>query len=254
METIKARGIIINEFLVGERDKSLRILIKDRGKFGVWAKNCRSSKSRLLASTSLFCYADFIINISENSEKKTMYINQAEIIENFYFLTSDLEKLSLATYLAEFTEKNIQDEQPTNDIMLLLLKSLMAFKNDNINPKLIARIFELKFLQFSGYTPSTSNCSHCGINLSNNTQNILGANGVICEKCRHFEYIQLVTIDNSILYILNRIISSEISNLFCFNVSNDILKNLELVNMKLMSEHMVTNLKSLEFLNSLEKF
>ncbi len=201
MSTFKARGIIIKEVLVGDNDKSLVILLKDYGKFTVWAKNCRVSKSKLLAGSSLFSYADFIIY----DNGKNLSLNQIDIIENFYSLTEDLDALAYGTYFLEFLDKNTQEATPINDIMLLLLKSLLILsKSTVISPKLIAKIFEIKFLQLNGYMPIINNCSHCNIDIKNNDELYWGINGCVCKNCKNKEDY-LLKISPKIVLVINHI-------------------------------------------------
>ncbi len=248
MSTFKARGIIIKENLVGDSDKSLIILLKDYGKFTVWSRNCRSSKSKLLAGSSLFSYADFIIY----DNGRTLTLNQIDIIENFYGLTEDLDSLAYGTYFLEFVDKNIQEATPVNNIMLLLLKSLLILSKSNvIKPKLISKIFEIKFLQLSGYMPITNCCSYCKKEINNENELYFGDNGIVCNSCKNNEQY-LIKISNNVRLVLNHILSSPIDKLYNFNVSENILNELSLVNKKFLNTHLHIDLKSTSFIEQLE--
>ena len=247
MKTFKARGIIIKEYLINDNDKSLIILLKDYSKFTIWAKNSRSSKSKL-SGANLFCYADFIIYDSG----KNLSINQIDIIENFYSLTEDLDSLAYATYFLEFLDKNIQEATQVNDIMLLLLKSLVILsKSSIISPKLIAKIFEIKFLQLNGYTPIYDKCTYCNSDININQNIFWGINGTICNNCKNTEN-NLLKIPFNVVLVINNILCSDLDNLYKFNVSNNILENLSIISKKMLTEHLYTNLKSASFIEQLE--
>ena len=248
MSIFKARGIIIKENLVGDNDKSLIVLLKDYGKFTIWARNCRNGKSKLLVGATLFSYADFIIY----DNGKTLSLNQIDMIENFYSLTEDLDSLAYSTYFLEFLDKNTQEATPINDTMLLLLKSLLILsKTTTISPKLIAKIFEIKFLQLNGYTPVISNCTYCNEDIKNNQDLYWGINGVVCNKCKKKEE-NLLKISYNVLLVLDRILSSDLDNLYKFNVSDNILDKLSLISKKLLREHLYINLKSASFIEQIE--
>ncbi len=248
MSTFKARGIIIKENLVGDNDKSLIILLKDYGKFTVWAKNCRNSKSKLLVGSSLFSYADFIIY----DNGRTLTLNQIDIIENFYGLTEDLDSLAYGTYFLEFVDKNTQEATPINDVMLLLLKSLLILsKSTVISPKLIAKIFEIKFLQLNGYMPLINNCTYCNKPINDDIDVYWGNNGIICKGCKSYEQY-LIKINNNTILVIKHILSSSIDKLYNFNVSDNVLNDLSLVSKKLLNAHLYTNLKSTSFIEQLE--
>lgn len=248
MGTFKARGIILKETLVGDKDKSLNILLKDYGKFTIWAKNSRNTKSKLMSGSSIFSYADFIIY----DNGKNLSLNQIDLIENFYNLTEDLDCLAYGTYFLEFIDKNTCEANPINNIMLLLLKSLLILsKSKVIPPKLIAKIFEIKFLQFNGYMPIVNNCTYCNKYIQNEKNIFWGINGSICESCKKNE-LYTFKINNTVLYTLNYILSSKIDNLYNFNISNEILDNLSLISKRLLNEHLYINLKSKDFIEQIE--
>ena len=85
MSSEKIRGIIIRENFSGESDKFLTIFAKDKGKISVFAKGARNTRSKFLASSSLFTYGDFIIR----TVTKTPTLLTADVIESFYNIRND---------------------------------------------------------------------------------------------------------------------------------------------------------------------
>lgn len=248
MSTFKARGIIIKESLVGDNDKSLTILLKDYGKYTVWSRNCRNSKSKLMAGSTVFCYADFIIY----DNGKTLSLNQIDIIESFYNLSEDLDILAYSTYFLEFIDKNTQDSTPVNNIILLLLKSLVILsKSNQVSPKLISKIFEIKFLQLNGYMPSINNCVYCNKSSKEENNLYFGENGFVCNDCKQKEKF-LLKISKKIIDVLNYILNSNIDKLYNFNISQNLLNELALISKKLLNAHLYTNLKSSSFIDEIE--
>lgn len=246
--TFKARGIVLKENIVNDSDKVLTILLKDYGKFNIWAKNSKLSKSKLFSGTSIFSYSDFII--FDNG--KNLSINQVDLIENFYNLTEDLEALAYGTYFLELTDKIIQEATPFNDIMLLLLKSLLVLaKSKNIPPKLICKIFEIKFLQINGYMPIINNCSYC-LKEIEKEEVYFGNMGVVCPKCKNKEN-NLIEGNKSTINVFNYILSSSIDNLYKFNISEELLKTISTITKMFINEHLYVNLKSKNFLDEIEK-
>ena len=239
MSTFKARGLIIKETKVNDTDKCLKIFFKDYGKMDVWARNCRSSKSKIFSGTNLFTYADFIIYKSS----KSLSINQVEVISNFYNLSKDLDSLAYATYFLELVEKNILEGISLNDMLLLLLKNLNILSKDlQISKELIRVIFELKFLQIDGYRPIINCCYNCSKPLDDIKTTYFGTQGVLCQDCKKLSH-QTIQIDKNILYVINHILSSDINNLFDFNVSNKFLTILIALNKLMLMNHFNTNIK-----------
>lgn len=244
----KARGIVLKENFVNNSDKVLSVLLKDYGKFNIWAKNSRSLKSKLVSETSLFAYSDFVI--FDNG--KNLSLNQADLIENFYHITEDLEALAYGTYFLELIDKNIQEATPVNESMLLLLKSLLILaKSKSISPKLACKIFEIKFLQINGYMPNFNNCSYCLKNMEKEEEIYFGIMGIVCNKCKHKEK-KLIKANKSAVNVFNYIIYSPINDLYKFNVSNELLLIISNIVELYINEHLYTNLKSKNFLYEIE--
>lgn len=248
MGTFKARGIVLKENIINDKDKVLIVLLKDYGKFSVWAKNSRNSKSKLISGTSIFSYSDFII--FDNG--KNLSLNQVDLIENFYSITEDLAPLAYGTYFLELIDKSVQEATPVNDIMLLLLKSLLILsKSKTIPSRLIAKIFEIKFLQLNGYMPIVNKCSYCSKNIEKEHNLFFGIMGAICENCKDKE-TKIIKINSSVIYTLNYILLADIDNLYKFNISDELLNVISRISRKLLDEHLYIKLKSKEFIDEIE--
>lgn len=151
MSSEKIRGIIIRENFSGESDKFLTIFAKDIGKISVFARGARNTKSKFLASSSLFTYADFIIRTAS----KTPTLISADVIESFYNLRNDLSSAAFASYFAEFIDKSIIDNVADNNALLLLLKSLQKLSYIKSDTRYIGCVFQLRLLDILGYRPDT---------------------------------------------------------------------------------------------------
>ena len=102
MGTEKLRGIVLREQAKGESNKQIVLLAQGVGRVLLSARGARRVKSKLLAATQLFCYADFVVY-----EGKGFYsVTQAELQNSFYGLRLDMDKFSEGMYLAELTERS----------------------------------------------------------------------------------------------------------------------------------------------------
>lgn len=245
MSEIKIRGIVVKEIFVGEADKIITVIAKDYGKIRISAKGARRAKNKFVSGTSLFSYCDFIIYSNNNYNS----LNQVDIIESFYELTSDLLKLSYASYFAEVLEKTVPENQGANDVLLLLLKTLLALKREKTPPKLTARVFEIKFLQLNGVMPELSACTQCK---STDRELYFGAEGIVCEKCR-IPSLNYIKITPTVIYAIAYILSSDLNKIFRFNISAQSLDELTKISRLLFREHINLQFKALRFIEELEK-
>lgn len=273
MRTFKARGVVIKENIINDKDKSLIILSKDYGKLNVWAKNSRSAQSKLLAGSTLFTYGDFIINSSNThsssnfNNTKNLFINQVDIIRKFYDISKDLYKIAVASYIIELTERNVQDALEVNSILFLLINCLNKLNNSKVDDDnfsiLISKIYELKFLELNGYKPEIFMCSECGLdnNFNNNGDNnfkkiYFNVNGYVCNRCKNNIYNNnLICVNKNIVKALEYIFKSDIQQLFSFGVSDIILNDLDALSKMLLDYNLQTppsTLKSRRFLDSMK--
>jgi DNA repair protein RecO (recombination protein O) len=169
-------------------------------------------------------------------------LKSVDTIESFYTLRNDLSTLSYATYFAEFADKVTPEESPNDDVLLLLLKSLKQLTAQKISNSLIARIYELKIMQFCGYTPYLQNCCECG----SEEVKFIGTEGLLCEKCAKF--LPAVEVNYNIIYVLAYILSADLNHLFTFGVSDETQALLEKINNMLVACHLSLNLKSYKFI------
>ena len=228
MSTIKVRGVVIKESFTGEADKFITILCKDQGKIRAYAKGARNTNSKFLAGTQLFSYADFVLY----ERNDFLSVAQIDPIENFYKIRNHFEKLCCGSYLFELVDRNILPNEPCNDLMQILLKSLANLKKKNTEPGLIARIFELKFLEYEGYMPELNGCVVCGAMILG--EMYFMREGIACPKCIGKEKAHRI---NSVtLRTIKYICTSERKDLFQFSVSKEVLKEMKAVSKIYMKE------------------
>ena len=97
---LTTQGIILREVNYKESDKILTVLTRTGGKVTVKARGCRRKGSRLAASTQLLVYSEMTLF----SYRDHYTLNEAEPLELFWGVRSDVEKVALGSYFAEVLE------------------------------------------------------------------------------------------------------------------------------------------------------
>ena len=93
-------GLILRETETKESDKILTVLTPDMGKIPLIARGARRKNSPLAASGQLLVYSELTIY----RRGAWNYVSEASPLEMFDGLRGDIERLALASYLAELTE------------------------------------------------------------------------------------------------------------------------------------------------------
>ena len=121
------------------------------------AKGSRRPKSLLMAATQFLCFGDYLLYKSAN----TYSINSCEVIEVFYNIRTDLDKLKYASHITKIINDVTTENQNTYKIMQLFLNTLYMISETNKNLKLINSVFSLRLLSIIGYRPVIEECKNC---------------------------------------------------------------------------------------------
>ena len=97
MDTFVTPGLVLKETRYKESDRILTILTPGLGVISASAKSSLRLKSKLFSACGLFCYSEFTLAPGRN-----MYtIYEASVKNVFHGISSSIEGMSLAMYLAE---------------------------------------------------------------------------------------------------------------------------------------------------------
>lgn len=238
---IKTNGLIIKEQNIGEADRLITILTKDHGLIRAFVRGAKNIKSRSLSSTQLLCYSDLALF----KRKDSYVVDSAEPIEVFFDLRNDIERLSIALYLAEVSAELSPQEENAQEYLRLLLNALYLLCRGKRNPLIIKSALELRALCESGYMPDLLACSKCGEYESETMYFEVSIGTLLCEKCG--EEGRAIRISKGVVSAMRYIIYSEIDKVFDFNLSQNGAKLLSNVTERYLIEQTQRNYKALDF-------
>lgn len=243
MSYLNIKGIVIKEVNVGEADKIITLLTKQKGKVKVSAKGARRPKSSFAAGTQFLSYSDFML-----FSGKDMYsLNSCEIIETFYEIRNDIEKLTYAAHFVELVNDTVQENQPAGKVLQLFLNTLHMLAKTEKQPELLARIFELRLLVIDGYAPHISGCSVCGRDDCEVYAFSFIKCGLICKGCAVQDHFA-IELSGGTIKALTHIVYSKIEDLFNFNVSQIVLDELGRITKRYLRDRLEKDYTKLDFL------
>lgn len=144
------QGIVIKSINIGEFDKRITILTRDRGKIGAFVRGARRPSSQLMGASRLFSFGEFTLYEGRDAYN----LQNANISKYFDEISSDIENTCYATYFAEMADYYAKEYLNEPDLLKLIYVALLAINNKNIPNKLVRRIFELRAMVIGGeYEP-----------------------------------------------------------------------------------------------------
>lgn len=222
MGIFKTKGIIIAENNMRDYDKMVTILTPN-GKIGCAAKGARRPKSSLMAGTQFLCFGDYMLFQGTSSYN----LNSCEVIEVFYNIRTDLDKLNYAAYITKIINDVTDENQNTYKILQLFLNTIYMISETDKDLDFIVSVFKLKLMCLLGFMPVVDKCVKCGTkdNLSHFS---FSDSGFKCEAC-HRQDKGAIEISEGTLIGIKYIVMAPPKKLFSFNLSEESKKELELV-------------------------
>lgn len=241
----KVNGIIIKETDAGETGKKIMIITKEHGKMLLSVRGAKNAKSKTMAGTQLFSFCEF----SLFEGKGFLSVTQADIIESFYGIRSDIERLSYGAYILELIEKTSFEGLEDAGMFELLLRTLLVLSKNNSNPKLITAVFIIRLIKESGFVGDLYSCQKCGKEFLNEAYLANGCFELICCDCvkGNEDYIGSGTIK-----AVNYIIGCSMSAVYKFNVSDEVLEQLWKIADSMRKEFLGDGYKTLDYINNMK--
>lgn len=145
-ETVQLTGMVIQSAPVGEFDKRLVILTRERGKITAFARGAKRPGSMLMAPSRPFAFGQF--HVFEGRDAYSL--QSAEISNYFESMSTDMEQSCYGQYFLEFANYYARENLEASHLLLLLYRSLRALSKPQLPNPLIQRIFELKAMTVNG--------------------------------------------------------------------------------------------------------
>ena len=211
-ELVNVTAIVLSSTPVGEYDRRVVLLTKERGKITAFAKGARRQTSKLIAATNLFAFGQFKLYPGRSS-----YTMTDAVIQNYFEeLRVDFEGAYYGMFFLEVCDYYTRENNDEKEFLKLLYQSLKALLVKSLNRKLVQCIFEMKAMVINGEFP--------GMPAEGNWQ-------------------------ESTEYAVSYIMSSSIEKLYTFTVSDTVLEEMIRISERYRLRYIDREFKSLEMLS-----
>uniref|UniRef100_UPI004055DE46 DNA repair protein RecO n=1 Tax=Acetatifactor sp. TaxID=1872090 RepID=UPI004055DE46 len=207
-------GMILKQTPIGEYDRRICLLTKEKGKISAFARGARRPGNRLAAATNPFSFGIFKLYAGRDSYT----VSEAEIQNYFQDLMTDYIGAYYGIYFAEVADYYTRENNDEREMLKLLYQSMRALCAPALPNELVKCIFEVKAIVVNGEYP-----------------------GIPTDR----------KLEESTVYALNYIAGSSIEKLYTFTVTDSVLKELIHVAEDYRKRFMDRQFKSLEILKTL---
>jgi DNA repair protein RecO (recombination protein O) len=206
----------------------------------------KSNRSKFLTATLPFCYGEYVVFKGKN----LFTINECAILDSFQVLIEDLESLTYASYFCELIDICINEMESSHDLFRLFVSALYLMKSKAVDLDMLARSFEVKLLEATGYRLYLDNCCICKKKIKTSNYISFQYSGGICSDCAKTNGIK---ISNATYNLLNYLISLPLEKVYRVSAGKDIRDELYKILSTFISTNYMKKPKSLNALKYLEE-
>ena len=143
---IEVTAMVIGTQPIGEYERRVVLLTREKGKISAFARGARRQNSSLLASTDLFAFGNFRMYASRSSYTLT----EANVQNPFAYFRTHMEASLLGQYFCEVLDYCTRENNDEAQLLLLLYQTLRAMESERFSLQLVRSVFELKTVVIEG--------------------------------------------------------------------------------------------------------
>ncbi len=219
-KTVKA--LVLREVKYKDADKILTVLTQTEGKMTVKARGALRRGCKYSAASQALAYSE--MTLFGNGGKWS--INEAETIEQFLPLRSDISALALGSYFAEALESLSDEDSPNPSMLQLGLNSLYALGRGLYPQTQIKAAFELRLMCLAGFEPDIFGCAVCGKDPPEDAMFSVNGGILHCRSCPPGSSGVSLPVSGETLAAMQYIISAPAKRIFSFSLPDEAAERL----------------------------
>jgi DNA repair protein RecO (recombination protein O) len=249
----RIEAIVMHRSDVGEADRLLTVLSRERGKLRLNAKGARKVSSRKAGHVELFVRSKMLI---AKGRGDIDIVSQVEMLDAYRGLREDLTRSTYANYVVELTDAFAEEGSEQPELFDLLAEALKWIETTT-NLPLTACFFELRLLTLAGFQPQVLFCADKGEALQEIAPDEFygwspPAGGVLCPTHAQ-NRSDSSRLSLSALKVLRHALRTDYAAFITLSPREAVLSEVEQVMLRYIQFVLERKVKSVEFLNLLRR-
>lgn len=175
-------GIVLKQVKAAYGRRMILLFSKKYGKISVGTSISEKGKNRSALALRPFTHGRYELFKNRDS----FNLSSAEVKKSYYRIGEDVDKYMNSSYILEFTEKVLEEGQPSQGMFNLILDYLDVIEKRQKSHGTIVLGYEVKTLKIMGVLPELHTCIHCGAPLDKANPPVyldIENGGFVCSNC-----------------------------------------------------------------------
>lgn len=242
---LRTPAIVLRHRRLGEADRIVTLLTPGRGKIDVIAKGVLRSKSRMGGHLEPLTLVELVLAHGRSMD----VVTQAQTIDAFQAIHTDLDRLSAGMYLLELADRITVEHAEAEGLHDLLHAALVRLARGD-GQQVVQRTFELALLEATGFRPELSDCLRCSQPVAaESAWWVPVEGGVLCASCAR-TYPDSQPIDATALRVLRAFQSVPYEEAGRIRLTDELAARMEQAMHALMRAVVERDLKSAQFVSA----
>ncbi len=175
-------GIVLKQVKTAYGRRMILLFSRKFGKISVGTSISEKGRNKSALALRPFTHGRYELFKNRDSYN----LNSAEVKKSYYKIGEDVDKYMNSSYVLEFTEKVLQEGQPSQGMFNLILDFFEMIEDRQKSHGTLVVGYQVKTLKIMGVLPELYHCVSCSEELNGENQPVyldIKEGGFVCSKC-----------------------------------------------------------------------
>lgn len=159
MSSFSTPAILLRRVDFGDYDLIITFLSLSRGKISIIAKAAKKSTKRFGGILEIFSLLELVCSMGRRTGLPVL--QEANLIEPFSGIRSDIKKTAYASYWSEIINEWMEENEAQAELYHLLAYVLAQLDQGRTSGAFLSILFQMRFMKLAGLSPDLRSCHIC---------------------------------------------------------------------------------------------